>query len=301
MANLLGDYLRARRAQVRPEELGLVSGGQRRVPGLRREELAGLVGISSDYYMRLEQGRGAHPSAEVLAALARALRLDVRATEHLYLLAGSTNSDHPLSAVETIVNGVDQLITQFPMPAIVANRFQDVLASNPSARALSPGFNTGQNFLRWRVLDPAARGFFVDWDEATDVAVSGLREAAGTDLDHPRLRQLIDELAGGNERFRALWARADVGYRTGIIHMNHPQVGDLHLHRNRLKVPHSGGQHVLLYYPEPGSASAATLKELRSLPTAANVERELPSHEAPDRGQGSNPTATLHLHQPGGH
>ena len=160
---------------------------------------------------------------------------------------------------------VDELIDQFPMPAIVASRCLDVLAANSLARALSPGFTPGQNFLRWRLLDPAARELYVDWYEATDVAVGGLREAAGSDPDDQRLRSLIDELSAASERFRELWARADVGYRVGVIHMRHPKVGDLYLHRNSFNIPHSGGQHMLTYSAEPGSRSARALEELRTL------------------------------------
>ena len=110
------------------------------------------------------------------------------------------------------------------MPTIVANRYQDVLAANPIACALSPGFAPGQNFLRWRLVDPAAREFFVDWDEATDIAVSGLREVAGSASDDPRMRALIDELSAVSPRFRELWARADVGYRAGITpHASSPR------------------------------------------------------------------------------
>ena len=263
-AGALGDYLLARRQQVRPEDVGLVSGPRRRVPGLRREELATLAGISSAYYLRLEQGRDTHPSAQVVDALAQALRLDVKATEHLHRLATATGSRRPRSAVETPANRLDQLIDQFTMPAIVASRCQDVLAANPCARALSPGFTPGQNFLRWRLLEPAARELFVNWDEATEIGVSGLREAAGGDMDDPRLSALIDELSAASDRFRELWARADVGYRTGFFHFRHPQVGDVHLHRNRLSVPHSGGQQLLIYHAEPGSPSAKALEELRS-------------------------------------
>ena len=151
------------------------------------------------------------------------------------------------------------------MPAIVASRCQDVLAANPCARALSPVFAPGQNFLRWRLLDPAARELYVDWDEATEIAVSGLRDVVGSDLSDPRLRVLIDELSAASQRFRELWARADVGYRPGIIHMRHPQVGELFLHRNSLNVPHPDGQHLLIFYAEPGSESAKALEELRSL------------------------------------
>jgi transcriptional regulator with XRE-family HTH domain len=267
-ANALGDYLRARRHQVRPEDLGLVTGPRRRVPGLRREELATLSGISAAYYLRLEQGRDTHPSAQVVDALAQALQLDVKATEHLHRLATTTSKRRPQSAVETAANRLDQLIDQFSMPAIVASRFQDVLAANPCARALSPGFTPGQNFLRWRLLEPAARELFVNWDEATEIAVSGLREAAGGDMGDPRLRALIDELSAASERFRELWARADVGYRTGIFHFRHPRVGDLQLHRNTLNVPYSGGQQLLIYHAEPGSQSAKALEELRSLATS---------------------------------
>jgi transcriptional regulator with XRE-family HTH domain len=266
--NALGDYLRARRQQVRPEDVGLVAGTRRRVAGLRREELALLAGISTDYYLRLEQGRETHPSAQVVDALARALRLDVKATEYLHQLASPTGSRQDHASVEA-ADGTEELIEQFAMPAIVASRCLDVLAANAIARALSPGFAPGQNFLCWRLLEPAARDLYVDWDEATDVAVSGLREAAGSDPDDPRLRSMIDELSAVSERFQELWARADVGYRMGVIHMRHPKVGDLYLHRNRFNIPHSGGQHLLIYRAEPGSESAAALDALRAAATAA--------------------------------
>jgi transcriptional regulator with XRE-family HTH domain len=264
-ANALGDYLRARREQVQPEDVGLVAGSRRRVAGLRREELALLAGISSDYYLRLEQGRDKNPSAQVLDALARALRLDVKATEYLHQLASPTGGRGDRSALEIAADGVDELIDQFSMPAIVASRSLDVLAANRIARALSPGFARGRNFLSWRLLDPAARDLYIDWDEATDVAVSGLREAAGSDPDDQRVRSLVDELSAASERFRELWARADVGYRADVIHMRHPLVGDLYLHPNRFNIPHSGGQHMLTYRAEPGSDSAKALDALRSL------------------------------------
>jgi transcriptional regulator with XRE-family HTH domain len=268
-SNALGDYLRARRGQVRPEDVGLVPGARRRVQGLRREELATLAGISSDYYLRLEQGRDKHPSAQILDALARALRLDVKATEYLHQLASQTSGRRDHGTVETAADGSAQLIEQFAMPAIVANRCLDVLAANSIACALSPGFAPGQNFLRWRLLEPAAREFFVDWVNATDVAVSGLREAAASDPNDPRLQLLIDELSLVSERFGELWARADVGYRVDTVHMRHPTVGDLYLHPNRFNIPHSGGQHLLTYRAEPGSESAAALDALRAVAGAA--------------------------------
>ncbi|HEY2502682.1 MAG TPA: helix-turn-helix domain-containing protein [Mycobacterium sp.] len=266
--NALGDYLRARRGQVRPEDVGLIAGARRRVRGLRREELATLAGISAEYYLRLEQGRDKNPSTQILDAIARALQLDIKGTEHLHQLASPPGSRREQLDLETAADGTDELIDQFSMPAIVASRCLDVLAANPLARALSPGFTPGLNFLRWRLLEPAARDFFVDWEESTDVVVSGLREAAGSDPDDPRLRALVDELSNASALFRELWARAEVGYRTGVIHMRHPDVGDLYLHRNRFNIPHSGGQHMLTYRAEPGSESAAALEALRSLDAA---------------------------------
>ena len=123
------------------------------------------------------------------------------------------------------------------------------------------GFAPGENFLRWRLLEPAAREFFVDWDEATEVAVSGLRGSVAGDLEDPRLRLLIDELSAASDRFRELWARADVGYRTGVLHMRHPVVGDLYLRRTRFSVPDSDAQ-LFIYHPEPGSDSAKALGAL---------------------------------------
>ena len=263
--NALGDYLRARRGQVRPEDVGLIAGARRRVRGLRREELATLAGISSEYYLRLEQGRDQNPSAQILDAIARALQLDIKGTEYLHQLASPPGARREQLDPETTADGTDELIDQFSMPAIVVSRCQDVLAANPIARALSPGFTPGTNFLRWRLLEPDAREFFVNWDQATDVAVSGLREAAGSDPDDPRSRALVDELSRTSARFRELWARAEVGYRPGVIHMRHPDVGDLYLHRNRFNISHSGGQHMLTYRAEPGSESASALEALRSL------------------------------------
>jgi transcriptional regulator with XRE-family HTH domain len=263
--NALGDYLRARREQLRPEDVGLVGGSRRRVAGLRREELALLAGISAEYYLRLEQGRDKNPSAQVLDALARALRLDIKAAEYLHQIGSPSAARQDHAGVEVVPDGTQELIDQFGMPAIVASRCLDVLAANAAAQALSPGFVPGTNFLRWRLLEPVARELYVDWDDATEVAVSGLREAAGSDPDDPRLQSLIDELSVASERFRELWARAEVGYRIGVLHMHHPKVGELFLHRYRLNIPHSGGQHILIYRAEPGSDSARALETLRSI------------------------------------
>jgi hypothetical protein len=120
-----------------------------------------------------------NPSPQVVAALAQALRLDINATRYLHQLANPIISRWDHSVLDAAAEGLDELVDQLPFPAIVANRYQDVLAANPIAQALSPGFTPGQNFLRWRLLDPAARELYVDWEDATDAAVSGLRELAG--------------------------------------------------------------------------------------------------------------------------
>lgn len=263
--NALGDYLRSRREQVRPEDVGLIPGARRRVAGLRREELALLAGISSDYYLRLEQGRDKNPSPQILDALARALQLDIKGTEYLHQLANPSGTQWEKSELEEARDGLPDLIDQFPMPAFVASRYQDVLAANQLACALAPGFRPGSNILAWRLLDPAAREFYVDWDDATEVAVGGLREVTGAHPDDPHLQRMVNELSSASARFRDLWSRADVGYRPGVMHVRHPVVGELFLHRNRLNLPHSGGQHVITFRADLGSDSAKALEALREL------------------------------------
>ncbi len=266
-ANALGDYLRARRQQVHPEDVGLVPGARRRVAGLRREELAMLAGISAEYYLRLEVGRDKHPSPQVVDALARALRLDAKATQYLQQLVAAPGGH--TSDLEARAHALAEVIDEFSMPAILANKYQDVLAANPLARALSPGFTPGQNFLRWRLLDPAARELYVDWDDATEMAVNGLRELAGPCPNDARMQAFVAELSSVSPRFRELWSRAEVGYRLGIHHLRHPLVGDLYLNRHRLNAPYPGGDHVVMYRAEPGSESARALEELRSLSAAS--------------------------------
>jgi transcriptional regulator with XRE-family HTH domain len=269
-ANALGDYLRARRQQVRPEDVGLVPGMRRRVEGLRREELAMLAGISAEYYLRLEVGRDKHPSAQVVDALARALRLGTKATQHLHHLAIPTGGDTPEH--EAAAYAFADVINDFSMPAILANRYQDVVAANPMARALSPEFTPGRNFLRWRLLDPAARELYVDWEKSIEGPVSGLRELGGLCPDDARMNAFVAELSLESAHFRELWSRAEVGYRLGINHLRHPEVGELYLHRHRLNAPYPGGDHVVMYRPEPGSDSARALETLRSIsapPTSA--------------------------------
>lgn len=266
-ADALGDYLTARRKRVRPEDVGLDPGSRRRVAGLRREEVASRAGISVAYYLRLEQGHVTHPSEQVVDALARALLLDVEGTEHLCQLAHLAGKHGQEPVAQMIADRVDRLIDQFPMPAAIVNRCLDVLASNPCARALSPEYTIGENVLRWRILEPAARQLYPNWEVGLEILVRGLREVAVTDLNDRRLRALIDELTEVSPLFRQLWERADVGYRVGITKMCHPHVGELELYRNRLNLPYSGGQHILIFHAEPQSVTARALEVLRSLAT----------------------------------
>ena len=261
-ANHLGEYLRARRARVTPAEVGLVPGPRRRLAGLRREELALLAGISSEYLQRLEQGRDRHPSAEVLDSIARALRMDAKATAHLHQLAHSASRPHR-AAQEHVSAAIAELIDQFPMPAVVLSRYQDVLAANPIARALSPGFEVGLNLSRWRFLDPAAKQVYPDWDEAAALAVRGLRQGSADDPDDPRLLALISELLSGSERFKQLWEQADVGYTKGINRMRHPAVGDVYLTPTQLDLAQSPGQYIITLHAPANSASMHALDQLR--------------------------------------
>ena len=263
-ANALGDFLRARRDQVRPEDVGLVPGGQRRAPGLRREELAMLAGISAEYYLRLERGRAQHPSPQILDALARALQLDAKATRYLHNLAAPTRGD--TSELEAAAHGLAEVIDQFLMPADCGQqvpRCPGGKSNRPRAvTRVHAGTKLPALALYWT---PPPGELYVDWDEATEIAVSGLRELSGACPKDRRMQALIAELSDASPRFRELWDRAEVGYRLGIQHMRHPQVGELYLCRHRLNAPYPGGDHVLMYRAEPGSPSAMALEELRSL------------------------------------
>lgn len=284
----LGDYLRARRDLIRPEDVGLVAGDRRRVPGLRREELALLAGISTDYYLRLEQGRDQHPSAQVLDALAEALQLDAEATAHLHRLARPTPRRRARPRVERVPAGIAQLLGELPMPAFVTGKYLDVLAANALAGALSPNLVPGRNVLLSLFLDPSDRELHQDWDRATASVAGGLRARAGKDPTDPRMVALVGELSLGSDRFRTLWARAEVGHRTdGTSHMRHPQIGELFLRREKMDIVGTDGLQLVIYHAEPGSESAQALALLGSL--TATRERE---HAERKRGRGRSDVAS---------
>lgn len=277
--NALGEFLRARRERVRPEDVGLSGGGLRRVPGLRREEVALLAGISSDYYLRLEQGRDRNPSAQVLTALARVLRLDASATAHLLGLARPgrpTASRSRVRRPEAVPAGIRELLdTWAGHPAYVQNRFTDCLAANSLCRALSPNYAPGVNLLRAVFLDPAERELRRDWEELTAEGVATLRGHIGPDVDDPRLVELVGELSVRSERFRLLWSRHEVRPMVGRTSLlSHPLVGDFELRSNKFEIPGTGALNMVVFHAEPGSRSAELLGLLGSLAASGEPPRE---------------------------
>jgi transcriptional regulator with XRE-family HTH domain len=266
--NRIGDFLRARRELVLPEDVGLPSGPRRRVNGLRREELALLAGVSVDYYVRLEQGRERHPSPQVCDALARALRLDHDAVAHLHDLARpAPRRRRPRERPERVRPGVLRLLESWSaIPAFVLGRRMDVLAFNALAGMLHDGFATERNMVRLVFLDPAARDTFPDFDAVAQETVATLRAAAGADLDDPRLAELVGELSLKSDEFRRLWARHEVREKaSGVKRMLHPMVGELVLGYETLRVNDAPEQLVVGYHAEPGSASERALALLGAM------------------------------------
>src|SRR4051812_14659722 len=278
-SNPLGEYLRARRELVDPAQAGLRVTGVRRTPGLRREEVATLAGISADYYLRLEQGRDRNPSPQVLEALARVLGLDATATHYLLGLSAARPAAARRPRREVVPIGIRQLLDTLGLPAFVESRMFDVLAVNRLATALSPNLRTGRNRLRTMFLDEDEQDLHPDWELAIGGMVAAFRASLGTDVDDPRITRLVGELSLASEPFRRLWARHDVKPPAGApVRMRHPQVGMLELRREKLTVGDSDGQLLVIFHAEPGSDSARSLALLGSL-AAPEVT---PEHELRD-------------------
>lgn len=279
--NRLGAFLRARRELVRPEDFGLPGGGQRRVAGLRREEIALLAGVSADYYVRLEQGRDRHPSEQVIAALARVFALDEDGTAHLRELARpAAERRRTPRRPERVAPGLLRLMDAWPhTPALVLGRYLDVLAANPLAAAVNSCSVAGVNQVRMVFLDPEARDLYPDWPTIAADTVASLRATAGADLDDPRLTELVGELSLKSEEFRQLWARHDVRVKTaGVKEFRNPMVGNLTLSYETFSVNGAPGQMLIAYHAEPGSSSERSLALLGSLiadnpDTAADEQR----------------------------
>lgn len=286
-ANLIGDYLRARREQVRPEDVGLVDNGRRRVTGLRRDELAMLAGISTEYYTRLEQGRDQHPSAQVLEAVARALGLDDDGRAHLYLLASPKPvRNRAARRVERVSPSVQQLLDSWTdTPAYVHGPHLDVIASNTLARALSPMFEPGMNVLRSTFLDSEVHDLLPDWETKVVTLVAALRAMVGPDVEDLRLTELVGELSVKSTVFARLWSSHEVRPQSGdgVHFMHHHAVGELQLTYDKFAVASAEGQALVIYHADAGSGTAQALRLLSTL--AADREespRSQPRMEQPN-------------------
>lgn len=269
--NLLGEFLRARRELVTPETAGVPVVGVRRVPGLRREEVALLAGISADYYLRLERGRDRRPSLQVLDALAGVLRLDEDTRAYLFGLVAE-QPRRPRRRRETVPAATARFVALLPVPAFVEGRHLDVLAANPFATALSPRLTTGSNRLRDVFLDPSEQDLLSDWERAAAALLAGFRESVGTDTGDPRCIELVGELSLASPLFQRLWARHDVRPRGGAtVTYHHPRVGDITLDREKLHITGTDGMMLVALHPAPGTENEEKLRLLRSLAAAPSA------------------------------
>lgn len=275
------EFLTTRRARLTPAEAGLPDyGGRRRVPGLRREEVALLAGMSVEYYVRFERGNAIGLSPDILAGISRALRLD--AAEHAHLLAlvrAATEGAHPrrrtsVPRAPEVGVGVRRLLDAMTgVPALVQNGRMDVLAINSLGRALFSemyGQAAGSvNFAHFLFLEERSRAFYRDWDESAEQLVSLLRAESGRSPRDRALTALLDELAAGSDVFRALWAAHDVKeHRTGSKRFHHPAVGDLDLSFEALQLSDDPGLLFLGWTAEPGTSSDDALRLLASAATS---------------------------------
>ncbi|WP_353944079.1 helix-turn-helix transcriptional regulator [Streptomyces sp. HUAS MG91] len=271
----LGRYLRARRAQVTPADAGLPAGtGLRRTPGLRREELATLSGVSVDYYTRLERGRETNPSTAVIDAIGRALRLRGDAYERLHDLAelasGRTaDSDEPRPTDDDTVRPsvLTMLEALRPLPAYVVNRYNVMLAANPSGRRLLPGLwdwpAEQRSITRYLFLHPVGRELYVPWEETVIKSVAHLRAIAGGDPDDPRLTALVGELLLKSPEFTRIWDRYDVDERSGGTKtFAHPKAGAMTLTYEVMRLARTGGQRLVTYQAPAGSPDEEAMLKL---------------------------------------
>jgi transcriptional regulator with XRE-family HTH domain len=267
----LGQFLKSRRARLQPQDVGLPPSGRRRVPGLRRAELAQLAGVSVDYYVRLEQGRAGHPSEGVLDAIARALSLDDAERAHVDNLARPTRPRRRESRPERVRPGVQRLLDVLHgVPAVVLGRRMDVLAWNPLAAALVVDWGSlppeHRNAARHFFLDEGARRLFTDWDDAARDTVANLRLAAGRHPDDAELASLVGELSMKSDEFRRLWAHHDVREKThGTKRLNHPIVGELTVSYESMALLADADQLLVTYTAEADSESETALRLLASM------------------------------------
>ncbi|MFI6025866.1 helix-turn-helix transcriptional regulator [Amycolatopsis magusensis] len=278
----LADFLRRARAQVDPERAGLPPDGRvRRVPGLRREEVARLAGVSTDYYARLEQGRRIMPSAAVVQAIGRALGLDDAGRAHLEDLIGLAAAPvrRGARAVQRVRPGLYQLLDALDgEPALILGRRTDVLASNRMAKALFTDFDrlpaSQRNYARWMFLEEDARSLFADWPDQARAAVESLRFEAGRDPGDRATAELIAELGERSPEFRRWWEEHRVHQRThGAKRLRHPVVGELTVDYETLTPPGDPDTTLFVYTTEAGSPSRRAL-DLLAGRTASDVDSE---------------------------
>lgn len=279
----LGEYLRARRAQVQPEEVDLPRQGARRVSGLRREEVASLAGLSVDYYTRLEQGRERHPSASVLNALARVLRLGEDAQRYLFAIAtAGPRTQRRVAGAPRVSESLLAMIHEWPAhPTVLLDRCHNVVAANQLGRALYDGHRHGDNLVRLVFLDSTSRELFREWDKVASSSVAALRATAALQPDAADIAALIGELSMQSTEFAQRWAKADVRHKQSEqLLLHHPLVGELDLIYEPLRP--SGDLDVLMkiYRAEPGSSTAERLTVLGSL-TARVVGEDQQGRPAP--------------------
>ncbi len=267
------EFLTSRRAKLKAEDVGLPDYGTRRVPGLRREEVAVLAGVSVPYYTRMERGDLSGASDSVLEALARALHLDDAERAHLFDVARATQpvTQRPRRrpSKHRIRPSVQQLLDSMTGAAAhIGNERLDILGANPLGRALYPEMMAEErpNAARFVFFDPRARDFYLDWDRTARDVVATLRSAAGRNPHDRELSDLVGELATRSEEFRQHWAKHDVRFHiSGVKRFHHPQVGDLELNYERLDVVFDTGLTIFTYTADPGTASAERLSLLGSL------------------------------------
>ncbi|GAA2446852.1 helix-turn-helix transcriptional regulator [Streptomyces glaucus] len=268
----LSEFLRTRRARLKPEDVGLPDYGRhRRVPGLRREELARLAGVSVAYYTRLEQGNGRNVSAEVLDSIARALRLSDAEHAHLVHLAKpKQHRKKPAARTQQVRPALRHLLDSIDgVPAYVTGRRSDILAWNRMAAAVFGDWAElparERNWARLVFLRPEYRELYVEWDQKASDMVSYLRMDAGRHPDDPRLSALVGELSVKSEEFRRLWATHDVKEKShGVKRLRHPLVGELTLFFETFQLADDTEQSLITYHAEPGSPSADALRLLAS-------------------------------------
>lgn len=268
----ISDFLRSRRARLSPGEAGLPDDGRiRRVPGLRRDEVARLATMSVEYYTRLEQGRAGNPSPEVVEALADALRLDPSEREHLKDLFGRRTSTRrgPIAAQRVRPGLLLTLQSLENVPAFIIGRRTDVLAANRLARAVLTDFEAQpakeRNLARFYLLDPAAKAITVGWEQIARDTVAMLRFDAGRHPDDRQLPELLADLEAGCPEFTGWWDDHHVLRRTnGVKHYVHPVVGEMEFHYEALESPGDPDQYLCIYNVEPGSKSAEALRLLDS-------------------------------------